>query len=109
MCVCATVESETLDVQVDSDPGTNGGVKNYPPCSTHPLVGGVMLFVHSDGGGMASSRSLGFRKATLFFFFCFLLFRAEHAAYGSSQARGRIRASAAGLHHSHSCTGSLTH
>ena len=26
----------------------------------------------------------------LFFFFCFLLFRAVPAAYGSSQARGRI-------------------
>ena len=28
------------------------------------------------------------------------------AAYGSSQARGQIRAAAAGLHHSHSNTGS---
>ena len=37
----------------------------------------------------------------LFFFFFFLLFlRAILAAYGSSQARGQIRAVAAGLHHS---------
>ena len=34
----------------------------------------------------------------LFFFFC--LFRATPVAYGSFQARGRIRAAAASLHHS---------
>ena len=38
-------------------------------------------------------------------FFC-LLFRASLSAYGSSQARSQIRAAAAGLHHSHSNTGS---
>ena len=37
-----------------------------------------------------------------FTFFSFCLFRAVPEAYGSSQARGRIRAVAAGLHHSHS-------
>ena len=37
---------------------------------------------------------------SLFFFFC--LFKAIPAAYGGSQARGLIRAAAAGLHHSHS-------
>jgi len=42
-------------------------------------------------------------------FFSFLLFRAVPAAYGSSQARGPIRASAAGLHHSHSNMGSELH
>ena len=31
--------------------------------------------------------------------FFFLLFRAAPAAYGSSWARGQIRAAAAGLHH----------
>ena len=34
--------------------------------------------------------------------FLFLLFRATPMAYGGSQTRGRIRAAAAGLHHSHS-------
>ena len=38
--------------------------------------------------------------------FYFLLFGAAGAAYGSSQARGRIRALAAGLYHSHSNGGS---
>ena len=36
-----------------------------------------------------------------FVFVFFLLFRAEGAAHGSSQARGPIRATAAGLRHSH--------
>ena len=35
-------------------------------------------------------------------FFLFLLFRATPAAYGGSQARGRIGATAASLHNSHS-------
>ena len=42
----------------------------------------------------------------ILFFFCFLLFRAPPVAYGGSQARGRIGARAAGLHYSHSNTGS---
>ena len=33
----------------------------------------------------------------------------EVVAYGSSQARGRIRDAAAGLHHSHSNAGSAPH
>ena len=41
------------------------------------------------------------------FFFCF--FRATPIAYGSSQARGEIRTTAASLHHSHSRTGSEPH
>ena len=39
----------------------------------------------------------------------FFLFKAAPAAYGSFQAGGRIRAAAAGLHHSHNTTRSLTH
>jgi len=38
--------------------------------------------------------------------FSICLLRAVPAAYGSSQARGRIGATAAGLHHSHSNVGS---
>ena len=37
-----------------------------------------------------------------FFFFFFVFFRATPMAYGISQARGQIRAAAAGLHQSHS-------
>ena len=40
----------------------------------------------------------------LFLFLFFFLFRATGAAYVSSQARGRIGATAASLHHSHSNT-----
>ena len=42
----------------------------------------------------------------LMLFIYLLLFRAESTAYGSSQPRGRIKATAAGLHHSHSKAGS---
>ena len=41
--------------------------------------------------------------------FGFLFFRAAPVAYGGSQARALIRAAAAGLHHSHSNTGSEPH
>ena len=41
-----------------------------------------------------------------FFFFFFLLYRAALPAPTGSQARGRIGATAAGLHHSHSNAGS---
>ena len=41
--------------------------------------------------------------------FFFLHFRAIPMAYGSSQARGQIRAAAAGLHHSHSNSGPEPH
>ena len=44
-----------------------------------------------------------------FLLFFFLLLRATPKACGSSQARGRIKAAAAGLHHSHSNTGSELH
>ena len=42
----------------------------------------------------------------VFVLFCFLLFTAAPAAYESSQARGRIVAAAASLHHSQSNMGS---
>ena len=44
-----------------------------------------------------------------FSFLFFLLFMVVSVAYGSSQARGRIGAAAADLHHSHSKTGSEPH
>ena len=44
-----------------------------------------------------------------FVLFCFLLFRAAPVAYGGFQARGPIGATAAGLCHSHSNTGSEPH
>ena len=56
---------------------------------------------------------MDYEKATIYItnvteFFSFL-FTATPEAYGSSQARGRIGAAAAGLHHSHSNTGSELH
>ena len=43
------------------------------------------------------------------FFKIFVHFRAALATYRSSQTRGQIRATAAGLHHSHSNSGSELH
>ena len=42
-----------------------------------------------------------YNNEQIFFFFFFWLFRAAPMAYGSSQARGQIRAAAANLHDSH--------
>ena len=49
--------------------------------------------------------AVGFLK----FLYLFSLFRATPVAYGGSQARGPVGATAAGLHHSHSNTGSKLH
>ena len=48
-------------------------------------------------------------KKKVFCFFFFLLFRASPMAYGHSQARGELRATAADLCHNHSNEGSDTH
>ena len=45
----------------------------------------------------------------LFYLFYFILFLVYPMAYGSSQARGRIGAAAASLHHSHNTVGSEWH
>ena len=46
------------------------------------------------------------RNDFFFFFLSFCFSRAAATAYGDSQARSRIGAAAAGLHQSHSNTGS---
>ena len=53
------------------------------------------------------SKKIEIQKSLLFIYF--LLFRATPEANGSSQARGRIGAVAAGLYHSHSNAGSKLH
>ena len=54
------------------------------------------------------SNSIILNSCASFSFFVFL-FRATPMAYGGSQARGPVRATAAGLHHSHSNTRSELH
>ena len=76
----------------------------------------------TSGGGLGTKafiksiaifhRSCDFIRLNIWgaFVFCFVfLFRAAPAAYGSSQAKGRIRAAADGLHHSHSYARSEPH
>ena len=50
---------------------------------------------------LTKRQKISWNKLYLFFF---LLFRATPVAHGSSQARGQIRAAAAGLQYSHSNT-----
>ena len=75
-------------------------------------AGGVPVGGDRDGTGPGSrflwSRFGCFLFVCLFVFvfFVFCFFRAAPAAYGGSQARGLIRAVAAGLRHSHSNVGS---
>ena len=59
--------------------------------------------------GEKTVTQLGILEVGFFFFFFFFLFMAALAAYGSSQARGRIRAAADSLHPSHSNTQSEPH
>ena len=58
---------------------------------------------------MVSHYGLVLVLVLVFFFFFFLPFRATPVAYESSQAKGQIEATAAGLYHSHSNTGSEPH
>ena len=46
---------------------------------------------------------------SLFFYLFIYFLRAAPTAYGNSQARGRIGATATGLHHGHSNSGSELH
>ena len=56
--------------------------------------------------GLSFIRTLIPSRGSKWFFLSFFFFRAAPAAHGGSQARGRIGAAAASLHHSHSHTGS---
>ena len=64
----------------------------------------LLLVVHGifSQGSICPNSTIG----EVFFFF---FFRAMPVAYGNSQARGRIRATATGLHRSHSNSGSEPH
>ena len=64
---------------------------------------------HSFTAYSLSWESIIERFILFYFYFIFLLFRAALVAYGSSQARGLIAATAASLHHNHSNVGSEPH
>ena len=61
-----------------------------------------LLLVQSSLAAELSCKNIYLKKIT----FSFSLFTASPAAYGSAQARGRIRAAAAGIRHSHGDPGS---
>ena len=71
-------------------------------CFIHSLLFYLLILSHN----LCKHPKQDWLKTFLANVFLFLLFRAAPVAYGSSQARGRIGATAAGLHHSHSNAGS---
>ena len=72
-------------------------------CPGPPPLLVQVLFLHSCLSSASDmSQSHGPPSKSVFFFFFFCLFRAAPMAHGGSQTRGRIRATVAGLHHSHS-------
>ena len=93
-------------------PPANGGGRIWTQMSWAQIL-------YSDISVLCSfSRDLNISPAVLtatlqcrpyYSFFSFGLFGAILAAYGSSQARGRIRAATASIHHRHSSTGSKPH
>ena len=66
----------------------------------------MILFISGEKINIAKLLMLSIKEERVLFyfilFFVFCLFRATPAAYGGSQARGRVEAIAAGLCHSHS-------
>ena len=64
------------------------------------IIGGDLAFL--DLEVLSGSQTASHSVLSFFFSFLFFFFRAAGAAYGSSQARGQIGATATGLHHSHS-------
>ena len=65
----------------------------------------LCMSIHEHSLQLTGSANFGICNSCQIFFF----FKATLAAYGSSQARGQIRAAASGLHHSHSNARSEPH
>ena len=82
------------------------GLGGGPGCSSHKksLILVFCLFVFWGVGGFVFGFWFWFGFFCLFVFVCVfvLLFRATPMAFGGSQARSLIGATAASLHHSHS-------
>lgn len=70
------------------------------------LESGGCLFISVPRGTRGNVGPDDELMCSLFLFFSVWLFRATPAAFGSSQARGRITAAATVLHHSHGNAGS---
>ena len=67
------------------------------------MISGLFLCLHYSSIStcfvFVSGQSRPFQSLFILFFFFFCLFRASSTAYGSSQARGQVRAVAASLSH----------
>ena len=81
--------------------GPSSCLKGGKGLSFVPLHQQLMESGLPQGNGDNLGRKASFGQQQILFV-CLLLFRSAPVAYGSSQARGQIRAAAASLHHSHS-------
>ena len=106
----AAVREGGLGLPAGSCPRPHDGLAGGSPCPGAaprlPLAPGALRWRHQYIQPTPTCQVFRFSGFRGFFF---LLFRATPAAYGGFQAWGRIRATAAGLHHSHGNAGSLTH
>ena len=73
--------------------------REVEPCSG---CSGLRAYYVVNWSSIQTTQTFSISAVRLFLFVCFLLYRAASAGYGSSQARGQIRALAASLLHSHS-------
>ena len=86
-----TLNSQSILLPLPYPLGNHKTVLNVYESVSVSLIGRFICTIHTH---------------THIFFILFFLFRATSGTYGSSQARGQMRAAVAGLRHSHSNTGS---
>ena len=98
--------------QEKGGPSSRSITKNYH-CQLSWQSGIAPISQMGGGRGMERQRTPALKLHTwnngYFIYFILLLFRAVPATYGDSQARRLIRDVPAGLHHSHTNSGSEPH
>ena len=88
-------------------PFMHPGVAFNDHCSSRPALGSTWLLPLFSQCVWIFAMAVKRESCWGIVFFLFAcLFRTAHSAYGSCQAKGQIGVAAAGLHHSHSNTGS---
>jgi len=105
-CYIFAVFRRTAGKSVCKAPSQGGGIALTMEIVEGPALSQRKLCISYAMLGTKIKKEHGFVCLIDCYLFYFFLFRATPLAYGSSQARGQIGATAAGLHHSYSNTGS---
>ena len=105
-CYIFAVFRRTAGKSVCKAPFQGGGIALTMEIVEGPALSQRQLCISYAMLGTKIKKEHGFVCLFDCYLFYFFLFRATPLAYGSSQARGQIGATAAGLHHSYSNTGS---